>query len=104
MSIHWTIHRLEKRADGFGPAAMVGEVEAADGAGTLHVLDEAWREVLEELFEQEHTVIAGREERAEGQMAVTTVDILPPWKDETLALARSRLPRVGLIAVEAAPG
>jgi hypothetical protein len=95
--MRWIIHRAEKRADGWAPGPVVGEINAE--TRQLKVHDAEFEELLDDLFNNDQTVIAGREE--EDRLSSTTVDFLPAWEPATLQHVRARLGRHGLIAQDA---
>lgn len=96
----WQIRRLEKRESGFVPTDVVAAVEVTADGGRLDVLDEACRDLLEDLFLTDQLDRAAREEVGPGAEA-TTVRVLKPWHPSTLAVVREKLPRYGLLAEDA---
>lgn len=98
-AIHWRILRLRVVDGVVTPTDEVAEVRAADGAGTLRILDESARETLEELFTEEQIAFIGREVE-EGGVETTVARILQPWQPETLEYVRTKLGRNALTAVE----
>lgn len=98
--LHWQIRRLRVIDGVVTEAEPVAEVRAAGGEGSLAVLDEKFRETLEELFTEEQVAFTDRVVEEGGLFETTLAEVLEPWQPETLEYVRNLLSRHGLTAVD----